>query len=317
MRHKKQSEKVQNCGLTVEKAVSDFLKNIERKTKESTFARYSFISERHIIPYFTGIHLDNVDNETVNDFIRYKIEKGSLDERPMSPKTVNDIVSLLMQIIKNSCQLDLNVDKPSYRQKDISIFTEAEYNQFKAYILTCIDNKKLGIIIAMLTGIRIGELCALKWEDVNLEDGIISIDKTIQRVKNTNGSEARKTKIIIDTPKSSTSVRMIPVPSILLQKLKEFKSLDDDYILTNTEKFIEPRVYQRHFKSYLRDCKIKERKFHTIRHTFATMAVSRGMDIKTLSLLLGHSDVGFTMKRYVHPNIEHKKIQIEKLAVGF
>jgi len=235
----------------------------------------------------------------------------------MSPKTVNDMVSLLMQIIKSHCQFELDIEKPSCRLKEVSVFTETEYNKLKTYLSIGTDTSKLGIITAMLTGVRIGELCALKWENIDLENGTLLIDKTIQRVENTDNSQDSKTKIIIDTPKSNASVRTIPIPTILLIKLRKFKSPENSYVLTNTEKFIEPRIYQRHFKGYLQDCNIRDNNFHTLRHTFATMAISRGMDIKTLSVLLGHTDVGFTMKRYVHPNIEHKRAQIEKMAVGF
>ena len=302
---------------TIEKATEDFLFRAKGKVKESTFANYSFTSERHIIPYFKGVKLDEIDNEIINDFIDYKIQEGKLNGDPMSAKTVSDIVSLLIQIIKNHCQLDIDIDKPSCRQKEITIFTEIEYNKLKAFLLADMDNKKLGIIVTMLTGIRIGELCALKWGDIDLENETLFIDKTIQRIQEVNNMKNKKTKIIIEPPKTSASIRTIPLPQTLLHKLKAFKTSDEKYLLTNTEKYIEPRVYQRHFKSYLEKCKIKDNKFHTTRHTFATMAISRGMDIKTLSVLLGHSDVAFTMKRYVHPNIEHKKIQIEKIAVGF
>ena len=169
----------------------------------------------------------------------------------------------------------------------------------------------------MLTGIRIGELCALKWEDIDLENGILHINKTMQRIKTMDSKAKRKTKIIIDTPKSIASIRAIPLPLILLDKLKKHKGKPNTYILTGTTKYIEPRIYQRHFKAHLSDCNIKDNNFHTLRHTFATMAITKGVDIKTVSVLLGHSDVSFTMKKYVHPNLEHKRNQIEKLAVGF
>jgi len=164
----------------------------------------------------------------------------------------------------------------------------------------------------------VGELCALKWENIDLEGkGTIFIDKTMQRIEATGDTEKAKTKIIIDTPKSLASIREIPLPAVLHDKLKEFQSHGSSYVLTNTKKYIEPRVYQRHFKSYLQACDIADTKFHTLRHTFATMAVANEIDIKSVSMLLGHTDISFTMKRYVHPNIEHRRTQIEKLAVGF
>ena len=306
--------------LTIQQAIKDFLAKAKENLKQSTFARYSFICERHIIPYFGNIKLIDLNNDLVNDFIQLKLNGGGLKKgNPLSSKSVNDMVCLLLQITKKYFKFDMDIKKPSYIQKEISIFTQSEYNRLKSYLSIGTDSKKLGIIVVMLTGIRIGELCALKWENIDLENGVIFIDKTMQRIKTTDNTEERKTKIIIDVPKSHTSIRTIPIPSILLNKLKqwEFNKSHDTYLITNTKKYIEPRVYQRNFKSYLKACNIRDNKFHVLRHTFATMAISKGIDIKTVSLLLGHSDVSFTMKRYVHPNIEHKRVQIEKLAVDF
>ena len=302
---------------TIEQATKDFLIKVKTRIKESTFSRYSFLCERHIIPYFSSINLSNLTDESINGFIYYKLNNGGLNGCQLSPKTVNDIVCLLLQIVKNYCKLEISVEKPTYKQRDINIFTETEYNKLQTFLSIGIDNKKLGVIVAMLTGVRIGELCALKWENVNLKTSVINISKTIQRIKTTDNTEPAKTKIIIDTPKSSASIRTISLPSILVRKLECFRSNDNTYLLTNTTDYIEPRIYQRHFKSYLTSCDITDNNFHTIRHTFATMAISNEMDIKTLSVLLGHTDVSFTMKRYVHPNIEHKRQQMENYAMKF
>jgi len=282
---------------TIEQATKDFLIKVKTRIKESTFSRYSFLCERHIIPYFSSINLSNLTDESINGFIYYKLNNGGLNGCQLSPKTVNDIVCLLLQIVKNYCKLEISVEKPTYKQRDINIFTETEYNKLQTFLSIGIDNKKLGVIVAMLTGVRIGELCALKWENVNLKTSVINISKTIQRIKTTDNTEPAKTKIIIDTPKSSASIRTISLPSILVRKLECFRSNDNTYLLTNTTDYIEPRIYQRHFKSYLTSCDITDNNFHTIRHTFATMAISNEMDIKTLSVLLGHTDVSFTMKR--------------------
>ena len=305
--------------LTIEQATKEFLVKTKGKVKESTFAHYSFTCERHILPYFGAIEITELSNKHINDFIQSKLKNGGLNSKPLSAKTVNDMIGLLLQIIKKHSISDMDIEKPSYTQKEVDIFTETEYNKLKSYLSIGTDSRKLGIIIVMLTGIRIGELCALKWENIDLENGIISINKTIQRIKVTGNTKKQKTKIIIDTPKSPTSIRKIPMPLILLNKLKawEIPTNDDTYLLTNTKQYVEPRVYQRIFKDYLKACEVKDNKFHVLRHTFATTAISKGVDIKTLSVLLGHSDVSFTMKRYVHPNIEHKRIQIEKLAHDF
>jgi len=307
-----------NQNKTIEEITKDFLKEkVKHSLKESTLSRYSFICERHIIPYFKATKAKDLTNDLLNDFVQYKLLNGGLRGNPLAPKTINDIVGLLIEIIKPYCNFEIDIKKPSCTQNEINVFTETEYNKLKTYLSISTDNKKLGIIIAMLTGIRIGELCALKWENIDLENGVININRTIQRVQVTGITATAKTKIIIDVPKSIYSIRTIPLPLILLNKLKGFEANSNTYVLTNTKKYIEPRVYQRHFKAYLEACNIKDNNFHALRHTFATMAIAKAVDIKTLSILLGHADVSFTMKTYVHPNLEHKRIQIEKLAIGF
>ncbi|MCL2611409.1 MAG: site-specific integrase [Defluviitaleaceae bacterium] len=303
---------------TVGEATKDFLVKARTNTKESTLSQYGSICTRHILPYFQHMELTSINNEVINNFIKYKLKNGGLRGNALSPKYTNDMVNLLMQIIKPYCNFDINFAKPSCTQEEISIFTEAEYNRLKSHVSIGTDNRKLGIIIAMLTGIRIGELCALKWENIDLEiKGTIFIDKTMQRIESTDDTEKAKTKIIIDTPKSPASIRKIPLQEVLLTKLKEFRSDDGSYVLTNTRKYIEPRTYQRQFKSYLQACNIPETNFHTLRHTFATRSIARKVDPKSLSISLGHTDVGFTMKRYVHPDIEYRRTQMEKVATGF
>jgi len=309
---------IQNENKTIEELTKEFLKEKSKENlKQSTLSRYTFIAERHIKPYFKDITVTDLTNETINNFVKYKLTNGSIQGKALSAKTIKDIISVLKQIIRNHCNFKIEIKNPSCIQTEINVFTETEYNKLKTYLSIGTDSPKLGIIIAMLTGIRLGELCALKWENIDLENGVIKINKTIQRIKSTDKTKKSKTQIIIDTPKSITSTRTIPLPLILISKLNEFKANPNTYILTNNNKYIEPRTYQRHFKTYLEACNIKANKFHTLRHTFATMAVSRGIDIKTLSVILGHSDISFTMKIYVHPNLEHKRTQLEKIAVGF
>ena len=139
----------------------------------------------------------------------------------------------------------------------------------------------------------------------------------MQRLKNLDKNAKTKTKIVIDTPKSQKSIRDIPIPSFLLELLKEYKSGDKSYILTSTTDYIEPRSYQKKFKSCLENARIPDTNFHALRHTFATRAIEQGCDIKSLSEMLGHSSVKFTMERYVHPSNEHKKMNLEKLAVFY
>ena len=305
--------------LAIEEITHFFLlQKTEQNLKESSLSQYNFLCERYIVPFFKNLAPNELTNDTIKKFMEHLKNEG-LKGQPLAPKTINDITSLAIQVIKSYCNFEINIKKPSYSQSEITVFTETECQKLKTFISTRTTSKKLGIMIAMLTGIRIGELCALKWEDIDLQNGVMHITKTMQRVrkKATDTKTKAKTKIIIDTPKSISSIRTIPLPIILINKLKKFKGKPDTYVLTNTKKYIEPRTYQRNFKAFLNACGVKDNNFHTLRHTFATLAVALEMDIKTLSVLLGHSNVSFTMKIYVHPNLEHKRNQMEKVAVGF
>jgi len=305
--------------LTVEQATKKFLKSTKDKVRESTFANYTFTCERHIIPYFKDKEITKLKNEHINEFMQSKLKNGGLEGKPLSPKTVNDMLSILLKIIKEHSNTNITVKKMSCPKQEVNIFTNAECKKLNSYVSIGTDSKKLGVIIVMLTGIRIGELCALKWQDIDLDNGIISINKTLQRVRVTGNTKKRKTKIIIKEPKTLTSIRKIPIPSNLLKRLREweFPTTGDTYVLTNTRKYIEPRTYQRYFKKCLQACEVKDNNVHSLRHKFATTAVSNEVDNKTISLFLGHSDVSFTMNQYVHPDMEHKRIQIEKIALNF
>ena len=157
---------------TVEQATKAFLSKSKTKLKESTYSRYSFICDRHIIPYFQGIKLNQLSNQAINDFIEYKLQNGGLNGKALSPKTVNDIVSLLTQIIRSHIQFDIDIEKPQYIQEEISVFTDIEYSKLKSYLNIGTDNKKLGIIIAMLTGISCASAIHLSIRAVHSTDFI-------------------------------------------------------------------------------------------------------------------------------------------------
>lgn len=165
---------------------------------------------------------------------------------------------------------------------------------------------------------RLGEICALRWSDIHLDEGYISITKTLYRTKNikniTVDGKIPKTIIVIETPKTESSVRKIPISDFVEKLLvKHGKRYSDHYFLTNSSKYIEPRLYELYFKKILNDAGIEHTKFHTLRHTFATNCVNVGCDVKSLSEILGHSSVRITLDRYVHPSIQVKKAQLNKL----
>ena len=311
---------------TVDEVCHEWLESISIRIKQSTYALYYARITKHIIPYFKNINVSKINNDMVNRFIREKSEKGRLDNKGgLSPKTINDLVSLLNQILLYA-QKKVYISgyvpdliKPKQEQKELTVLTKNEQKELIRYLQQDTDKIKLGVLISLYTGIRLGELCALKWSDIDIPNGTLKIDKTIQRIKNTDKYATTKTKVIIDKPKSSKSVRTVPIPSFLHEKLwnQRNRYWVNAYVLSGTYMYVEPRIYQKHFKRVLKEANIKEVNYHALRHTYATRAIESGIDVKTLSEILGHSNVKFTLERYVHSSIELKKESVERLAVSY
>ncbi len=175
--------------------------------------------------------------------------------------------------------------------------------------------RKICLLLCLYTGLRVGEVCGLKWEDIDFSNKSLIVKRTIQRIKNTNPNVKGKTILIESTPKSETSNRIIPIPDFLINLLYKFKNKDDYFLLSNSNKLYDPRLFESFYSRVLKKCNIKQNKFHTLRHTFATRCIESHMDIKTLSEILGHSQIETTLKLYVHPTYEMKKSSIENLVL--
>ncbi len=302
--------------ITMEELFKEWLNMKKDTIKSSTTVTYSYFINKHFIPYFKNLKAMYVTNELIQNFI--------LKNPNLSPKTICDMISLLIQIIRYGQSkryinyFDFNsIIYPKSPNDELPVLKKSEFIRLVNYVQSNFKIQKMGILLSLFMGMRLGEICALQWEDINFLDETIHIGKTIQRLKNLDVNEKTKTKIVIDTPKSQKSIRDIPIPSFLLTLLKEYRADEKTYILTCTTNYIEPRNYQKKFKIYLEEAGISDINFHALRHTFATRAVEQGFDIKSLSEILGHSSVKFTMERYVHPSNEHKKMNLEKLAVFY
>jgi len=298
--------------------------NIKRGlVKEATYVRYRHLYEKHIDERFGTIKLYKLDVAAIEAYIRSKQKTTTCDG--LAPKTVQDILSVYRLLIaygvekkmlpqdsisKSHSHIPLKVS-----DNKVTVLLPKERTDLERYILDQEDVRSFGIFLALYTGIRIGELCALRWKDVDLENGILYINHTIQRLHDYTGNSEDKTRVVISTPKTESSIRMIPLPSFLIEQLSAFASSPDHFILTDTEKPEETRSYLYFYKRQLTLCGLPEYTFHTIRHTFATRCVEEGVDIKSLSEILGHSNVKITMNRYVHPSLETKRQYLEKLAV--
>lgn len=293
-----------------EVVTEEWLKYKKNTVKKSTYYNYSYSVAKYLYPSFAGKNITKIKN--YNNFIEELSDT-------LSPKTVRDIVTKLKEIInfyEEEHNTKLNIKKmslPKMNKKEIQILSNKEKQKLEKYCIEQNSLKSLGILICLNTGLRIGEVCALRWENIDFESKKIHIEKTIERIYS---KEENKTIVIIDTPKSITSVRTIPINSKLYNILKQIrgKSKKTDFVLAgSSEHYVEPRNYQYHFKEILKRSKVKKYKFHTLRHTFATNCIEAGMDIKSLSEILGHADVSITLNIYVHSSDKIKRKYLEKI----
>lgn len=308
---------------SVDNLIDEFLCTQKFLVKESTFSHYNNIINTHIRPYFNVYKLEEIDIKIIYNFISEKLSSGRIDGTGgLSNKSVKDISSILKMIIKYGAVKGLvqsslaEFSVPKERKKDIKILTQQDFSCLENYVYDSEDSYKLGVYICLYTGLRIGEICALQWKDIDFNNKSIKVRKTILRIADID-SQTTKTKVIIDLPKSEASVREIPLTNKLVELLFIHKQKiinEDYYILTGNEKYIEPRNYYERYKKYLRKCDLTNYTFHSLRHTFATRCVEIGFDPKTLSEILGHSDVKITLSRYVHPSMDRKRICMEKLS---
>lgn len=199
-------------------------------------------------------------------------------------------------------------------QKSIIILTKSQQTALENMLTTNLNVRKVCLLLCLYTGLRVGEVSGLKWEDIDFGNNSLTIKRTIERIRNTNENIPTKTVLIASSPKSDKSSRTIPFPSFLVTYLQTFRGADKDYILSGCEKKYDPRLFQSFYHRTLKACGIERNKFHTTRHTFSTRAIESKMDIKTLSELLGHSSIEITLKLYVHPSYELKKSSIENLV---
>lgn len=283
--------------------------NTKISIKETTYYNYYTIIESKINPYFRNIKLRDVKDIHVVNFTKKLMEDG------LSNKRIKDILLILKQFFKYE-KMDINIVYPKVNKNIIVTFNEEEVQTMEEKLLNSNNMKEFGIVFVLFSGLRIGELCALQWKDIDLEKQVIKVRKTLARIKRKEKSRL-KTKVIIDTPKTETSVRDVPIHNELLPYLEKLKANNNEeyFVLTNTNRFITNNQYYNYYVNILSKLNIEKHTFHTLRHTFATRALINGVDIKTLSEILGHSSVKITLDRYVHIKKEEKLIQINKLPL--
>lgn len=274
--------------------------------KESTYTNYYSIVYSKIIPFFKKKKWNDIDDKLIIEFIRYLQDKG------LGNKRIKDILLVLKQFLEYK-NINIKFEFPKVPKKKIETLKQNEILIIEKNTKNSNDIKEFAILLVLYTGLRIGELCALTWKDIDLEKKVIYINKTLIRVKNKDPKYSYKTKVILDYPKTQHSIRNIPISDKILPYLKKFKKEDNCYLLTGTSNYITTKQYYSFFLDFLNSLSIKKYKFHILRHTFATRSLLCGIDIKTLSEILGHSGVEITLNVYVHVKDEEKLSEINKL----
>ena len=303
--------------------LDQWLYHVRPQTKESSYMRYKNLVDTHIRPRLGTLELSQITTSIMEEYITEKLYAGRINQSGgLSPKTVSD----LLAVIKNSfrfiqtqgqdipCAFSQLTVKKSMTH--VHVLTHAEVQLLTSFLLKDPDCCKLGVLICLYTGIRIGELCALKWKHVSISETTLKIEQTMQRMQQELSVGSSKTRVVITSPKSFSAIRIIPLPEFLVPQLCKFQSDPEAFFLTGfTDSYIEPRTMQNHFQNYLKLCGIRHVNFHALRHTFATHCVELGFDLKTLSEILGHSSVKITLDKYVHSSMEQKRINMSKLKL--
>ncbi len=299
--------------IVFEIIASEWLKIKEKEVKKSTFSNYLYIIKKYLICEFGNMKIEKLEKNDFNKYIDILSKK-------LKSKTIKDIIIILKAILNysnekyNSNIKTQKIKPPKLNQDVLQILNREEKEKLTKYCVKENSFKSIGIIICLNTGLRIGEICALRFKDIDLDKKEIFIKNTLQRIYD---STLEKTKIIIDEPKTKSSVRCIPISNKLyniIKKVSDNHNENDFFLTCNERRYIEPRIYREYFKKVLIKSKIKyPYKFHALRHTFATECIDVGMDAKSLSEILGHANVDITLNRYVHSSYERKKKYLEKL----
>lgn len=299
------------CNLLFADVMKMWLESRRTRIKESSYASYRNKLEKHILTYFGALKYSRLDLSRIDSFILDKLTEG------LSEKYVSDMVIMLKSAAKwaeinyNYTNQIRNAESPKPQTKEVAVFSQGEQKQLLTVIQQTKDLTACGVFLTMFTGLRIGELCALQWKDIDFSGKVLHIRKTVQRMPVFGAG--RKTEVKITAPKSDASARDIPLPDFLLKNLSVHKGNPDDYVVSGSKKIVEPRTFTNRYKALLQKANIPSRKFHCLRHSFATNALQQSFDVKTLSEILGHTDANITMRVYIHSSMERKYACMNRL----
>lgn len=293
----------------------EWLETKRLSVKYSSYLKYENIIIKQINPYFHDINLEDIDDNIVIKFFSLKMNEENLSNSYL--RTIKYVLSSVCELAKetiHSINIHWKKIKIPKSNKTLNVLNDENRDYLIQYCKENTNSLSTGILLSLFSGMRIGEVCALKWKNVDLKTNIITVETTVQRLKTKEENISAKTSLMICNPKTKTSHRLIPIPLFLSDYLQHFKKTDNDenFVLSNSEQIFDPRRLQIQFKNLCQNNGFSTN-FHNLRHSFATECVMENIEIKSLSEILGHSSVSITLDIYVHSSMEHKRKEMMKM----
>ena len=312
------------CEPTFREIADMWLRNRAIRVKRSTYNKYTNILQAYILPYIGDVRIQALSVPYIAQLCDTLLTSGSRQGTGLSEKTVADTISVIRSVVQYAvnmgCSASLDLRSLRVRRQVHELRILSQKDQQALYIYLCKNSSyynNVGILICLLTGLRIGEVCALRWEDISFSDHTMYVHQTAQRIQD-DTIPGRKTTVVITSPKSVSGKRIIPMPQNLEAVLLNMDSARSGFVVSKDGMHLtEPRVLQYHFKKVLKELNIEEVNFHILRHTFATRCIELGFDVKSLSEILGHASVSITMNKYVHPSMALKHENMQRLSSFF
>lgn len=297
--------------LTFDSFAALWLDEKKKLVKNSTYCAYLLAVKTHLLPEFSS--KTEVEEDAARQFVYSKLSSG------LSRKTVHDILAILQAIMKFAAKHngrpapEWDIAFPTNTEcKPLPVLSLSDQRKLLKHISAAPTSKNIGILLSLCTGMRIGEACALRWSDINLTNHTITVSHTAARIYN---ADNHKTERLVSSPKTRNSNREIPISSMLYEALRVIKkSAKNNFVVSDNKVATDPRTYRDYFSRLLKRLGIPRIVFHGLRHTFATRCIESGCDYKTVSVILGHSNISTTLNLYVHPNMEQKKKCINRMT---
>ena len=309
--------------ITYKKWAEEWLKRKEQLVKKSTCAAYGNIVVNHLIPKFGDMKLSDITEPIIQEYVFELIRFGRLDGKGgLCERSARDIVVILKNSLRDAMKMKLipistyEILFPNKQERyKVNVLAKTTQQKLIQAIYLDLNSRSAGIMLSLFTGLRIGEVCGLKWQDIDFENRIIRVKRTLQRVYHKDLNGVGTSEILVSTPKTKSSIREIPISNLLFPVMNKINpNHPSAYFISGTEKCVEVRTFRFFFENFLKRYNIEKVNFHTLRHTFATRCIEAGADHKTVSELLGHSSVNMTLNLYVHPQMEQKRRCVELLS---